>query len=100
MQVLTNDNFKQVVETPSKTVLVDFYADWCMPCKMLAPVLEEIARENDQVTVCKVDVSQSPELAVQFDVKNIPCLISFKDGKMHRRAMGVQPKTSILALLD
>ena len=100
IQHLTADNFQQMIEVEGKTVLVDFYADWCMPCKMIAPVLEEIATENDKIAVCKVDIDKSPELAVKFDVKNIPSLISFRNGQVHKRAMGAQPKANILALVQ
>ncbi len=97
---LTKDNFKSVIEKEERTVIVDFYADWCMPCKMIAPFLEQISNENENVAVYKVDIDQNPELAVMFDIKSIPNLISFKNGAVHKRALGAIPKASILELID
>ena len=95
---LTANDFDSAVR--SGTVLVDFYADWCGPCRMVAPVVEEIAGERPDVSVCKVNVDESGELAVRFGVASIPTLIVFKDGKEYRRIVGFRPKRDILAALD
>ena len=95
---LNNENFESAVQ--NGTALVDFYADWCGPCRMVAPVVEEIAGERPDVSVCKVNVDESGELAVRFGVASIPTLIVFKDGKEYRRIVGFRPKRDILAALD
>jgi thioredoxin 1 len=81
------------------TVLVDFYADWCGPCKMVAPIVEEIARENESITVCKVNVDEDSALAVKYGIVSIPTLIVFKDGNEASRIVGFRPKDAILAEL-
>jgi len=96
---VTKDNFEDEVLNAQQTVLVDFWADWCGPCRMLSPVVDEIAAENDQVKVCKVNVDEQPELAEQFEVMSIPMLAVFKNGELAETSTGVQPKSEILALL-
>ena len=81
------------------TALVDFYADWCGPCKMIAPVVEEIAAENPNITVGKVNVDESSELAAKFGVMSIPTLIVFKEGKEYSKIVGFNSKAAILDLL-
>lgn len=91
------DNFKELVLESSEPVLVDFWATWCAPCQMLAPVLEELAA---QVKVVKVDVDENPQLAMAFQVSGIPTVISFRDGKALKKSVGVVPGETLLALLQ
>ena len=79
--------------------LVNFWASWCGPCRMLSPLVDEIAEENSAIKVGKVNVDEQPELAQKFDVMSIPMLVAFKDGKAVNSSVGVQPKENILALL-
>lgn len=96
---LTMQNFEQEVLQADQPVLIDFWASWCMPCQMLGPIIEEIANEKEDIKVCKVNVDEEQELAMQFMVMSIPTLIVMKDGKEANRAVGVQPKESILNLI-
>ena len=99
--MLTDNNFKEVVEKSPVPVIVDFYADWCKPCKRIAPALEEIATEKDgQVLVCKVDVDQSQQLASTYKVMSIPNIISFKNGEMYKRIVGAVSKEELLDLVE
>lgn len=91
------DNFKELVLESSEPVLVDFWATWCAPCQMLAPVLEELVA---QVKVVKVDVDENPQLAMAFQVSSIPTVISFRDGKALKKSVGVVPGETLLALLQ
>ena len=93
---ITKENFAEEVLNKKGTVLVDFYADWCGPCKMLMPVVHEIAEEQQEFSVGKVNVDASMELAQQFGVVSIPTLICFKDGKPVEKKLGVQSKQTIL----
>ena len=95
IKILTNKNFKTVVR--SGTVLVDFWAPWCGPCKMIAPTLNEIAEENDSFTIAKVNVDQQQQLAQKYNIRNIPTMIIFKDGKVYKRLTGVKSKKAILS---
>lgn len=93
---INNDNFTNEVLDIAGTVLVDFYADWCGPCKMVAPIIEELSQENPEMIFGKVNVDESPKLAVKYNVINIPTLIIFKDGKEKTRLVGYKPKEAIL----
>lgn len=96
----TAANFEEEVLQSELPVLVDFYADWCGPCKMLAPVLHEIAEENaDALKVGKINVDEQMELAQQFRILSIPTLVVMKDGQIANKAVGAMPKEDILALL-
>lgn len=88
--LLTKENFQNEVINQKQTVLVDFWADWCGPCKMQAPVLKEFAEENPSIKVCKVNVDEQPELAEQYNVMSIPFLAVFKNGELSRTAVGYQ----------
>jgi thioredoxin 1 len=96
---ITQANFEAEVLNSEKPVLVDFWASWCGPCKMLSPVVDEIAAENPDVKVCKINVDDEPGLAGQFNVMSIPTLLVFKDGKVAASSVGVRPKNAILDLL-
>lgn len=96
---VNKDNFQEVVLNSDKPVLVDFWASWCGPCKMLAPIVDEIAQENPQIKVCKVNVDEQPDLAARFQIMSIPTLIVFKDGQVVNQASGARPKNQILKLL-
>ena len=97
---ITKDNFEQEVLHSDKPVLIDFWANWCGPCRMLSPVISEIAEENkDKVKVCKVNVDNESELASMFRVMSIPMLVVIKDGKVVNSAVGVRPKEQILGML-
>ena len=97
---ITSANFKSEVLESDKPVIVDFWATWCGPCRMLGPVVEELAEEHPEIKVCKVNVDDEPDLAQQFGVMSIPFVASFKGGQLHKSSVGVQPKESLLALLD
>ena len=95
---VTNENFEQLLKE-DKPVLLDFYADWCGPCRMVAPIVEEIANERDDIIVGKVNVDEQGALAQAYDVMSIPTLIVLKGGKVTNQATGARPKAAILALL-
>ncbi len=96
---VTKENFKEVINT-EKPVLIDFYADWCGPCKMLSPVVDEIAEENPQFVIGKVNVDEEEELAMEFGVMSIPTLVIFKNGNVAEKLVGVRPKNSIIDALE
>lgn len=96
---VNQESFEKIIHDSSKPVLVDFWATWCGPCRMLAPVLEEVARERQDITVCKVDVDEERELALEYGISSIPTLLVFKDGKVVKKSIGVISKEEMLALL-
>ena len=96
---LTKENFEQEVLRSDKPVLVDFWASWCGPCRMVSPIVDEIAEERSDIKVGKVNVDEQQMLAAQFSVVSIPTLLVFKNGQVVNQAVGARPKQQILALL-
>ena len=97
---ITKENFKELCVNSKKTVLLDFWASWCGPCRMLSPVVDEIAEEFTDCFVGKVNVDEEPDLANAFGIVSIPTLIVMKNGKMVDSSVGVQPKEDIIAMLE
>lgn len=98
--VVTTDNFDEVVGKADKPVLVDFWATWCGPCKMLSPLVDELANEKDDIVVGKVNVDEQPELAAKFGVMSIPTVVVFKNGEEANRSVGVVPKDALIDLVE
>lgn len=96
---VNKSNFESV-KNSEKTVLLDFYADWCGPCRMVSPIVDEIAKENPQYFVGKINVDDEPELASAFGVASIPMLVVMKNGKIVNQSAGARPKAQILAMLE
>ncbi len=96
---VTDANFNDEVLKADKPVLVDFWAEWCGPCKMVGPVVEEIATENDSIKVCKLDVDNNQSTASTYSVMSIPTLILFEDGKVKNKVTGYMPKAQLLSKL-
>ena len=96
---INEDNFESEVLNSDKPVLLDFYADWCGPCRMVGPVVAEIAKERSDVKVGKINVDEQQELAARFQVMSIPMLVVVKDGRIANRSVGYRPKEQIEALL-
>jgi len=96
---ITNKNFEEEILNGEKTAIVDFYADWCGPCRMMSPIIDEIAEENADIKVGKVNVDENQELAMKYSVMSIPTIIIFKNGKVHKQFVGVTSKTDILSNL-
>ncbi|MCB2223409.1 MAG: thioredoxin [Actinobacteria bacterium] len=96
MVIATDQTFSEVIAGP-KPVLVDFWAEWCGPCKMIAPILEEIAGEYaEKITIAKLNVDENPQTAMSFDVMSIPTMIVYKDGAEAKRIVGARPKIAML----
>ena len=96
---ITKENFQSLVKESEKDVLIDFWATWCGPCKMIAPIVEEIAADRDDITVGKIDVDQDPELAIRYGVNSIPALFVIDKGQVYSQSLGAKPKNQILAML-
>ena len=95
---ITKENFEEEVLRSEKPVLLDFYADWCGPCRMVAPAVQEIAEENDHIKVGKINVDEQMDLALRFQVTSIPLLVVVKNGEVVNQALGARPKDAILKL--
>ena len=96
---ITKENYEQEVVKSEKPVLIDFWASWCMPCRMVSPVIDEIAGEREDVKVCKINVDEQPELAAKFGIMSIPTLVVMKNGEITNKSLGARPKQQILDLL-
>ena len=96
---VNKNNFNQEVLNSDKPVLIDFWAPWCGPCRMVVPLVEEIAKERSDIKVVKINVDEEQELAMQFDVMSIPTLVVMKNGKIVNQVTGARPKAQILAML-
>lgn len=96
---IDRNNFQSEVLDSDRPVLLDFWAPWCTPCRMVGPILDEIAGERSDIKVAKVNVDEQPELAGQFGVMNIPTLVVMKEGRSVQQAMGARPKAQILSML-
>ena len=97
MEILkvTSENFEEEVLKSDKTVLIDFYADWCGPCKMLSPIIEAVANENEDIKVVKINVDKAQDLAIEYQVMSIPTIVVIKDGQEVNRTVGVVSKSQI-----
>ena len=97
---ITNSNFNEEVLSSDKTTIVDFYADWCGPCKMMSPIIDKIAEENDNIKVVKINVDEAQDVAMKYNVMSIPTIIVFKNGMEYKRFVGVTSKSEILNALN
>ena len=97
---VNKENFQQEVLQSDKPVLIDFWANWCGPCRMIAPIIEEIAQEREDIKVVKIDVDEAQDLAIQYQIMSIPTLLVVEKGKVVNQSIGVKPKDKILEMLD
>ena len=97
---ITKANYDELVKNSDKPVLLDFWAPWCGPCRMVGPIVEEIAQEREDIAVGKVNVDEEVELAMEFGVASIPMLVVFKDGKAVAKSVGYRPKSEIAAMVE
>ena len=103
--IKTTDEFNKLIDDNkfnNKIILADFYADWCGPCKMLAPVIEQLDQEQDQnnIIICKINVDENQDLAQKYLIQSIPTIITFKNGEVYKKSIGLIPKTEILTMID
>ena len=96
---INKDNFHKEVINSEKPVLLDFFASWCGPCRMVGPILDEIAREREDIKVCKVNIDEQPELASRFRIMSVPTLMVLKNGNIVDQSIGARPKHQILAMV-
>ena len=96
---INKDNFHNEVLNSEKPVLLDFFASWCGPCRMVGPILDEIAEEREDIKVCKVDIDEQPELASRYRIMSVPTLMVLKDGNIVDQSIGARPKHQILAMV-
>ena len=96
---VTKDNFDKEITEAKETVLVDFWAAWCMPCKMLSPIIDAVAEERKDVKICKINIDEEQELAIRFGIMSIPTVMVFKEGEVSGKSIGLVSKDEILALL-
>ena len=96
---INKDNFHNEVLNSEKPVLLDFFASWCGPCRMVGPILDEIAEEREDIKVCKVDIDEQPELASRYRIMSVPTLMVLKDGNIVDQSIGAKPKHQILAMV-
>ena len=96
---INKDNFHKEVINSDKPVLLDFFASWCGPCKMVGPILDEIAKEREDIKVCKVDIDEQPELASRYRIMSVPTLMVLKEGRIVEQSIGARPKHQILAMV-
>ena len=96
---INKDNFHKEVLNSEKPVLLDFFASWCGPCRMVGPILDEIAEEREDIKVCKVDIDEQPELASRYRVMSVPTLMVLKDGNIVEQSIGAKPKHQLLAMV-
>lgn len=97
---ITNENFEKEVLQSDKPVLVDFFAVWCGPCKIVSPIVDQIAAEHPEIKVCKADVDKNLDLAKQFQVMSVPTLLAFKDGQIINKSIGAMPKAAIVKMFE
>jgi len=97
--ILTNENFQGTITSSEKPVIIDFYADWCGPCKMMAPIFEELAQENTDVAFYKLDVDKAPDIASKYGVSTIPTFAAFVGGDFKGSVIGAKPKQDIIGLV-
>lgn len=98
--VITKENFEEEVLKATQPVLVDFWASWCGPCRMVSPIVDQIAEERPDVKVCKINIDEQPELASRYQVMSIPTLLVLRGGEIAQSAVGARPKSFILGMLD